>query len=355
MKKKVVILFSRLSDYMLNVFDYWTKNSDVELFVFRKSVDQKEAPFQFCNDYININLLNENEYDKLGLLNQVIEINPQMIICGGWSDKRYLNVVDHFYGRIPTVMTMDNQWYADLRQYLALLASRLFLVRKFTNIWVPGRPQREYALKLGFKSSQIIPGLYVANKNNFSREVINPERKFTRRFIFTGRYIEIKGLLELWQAFIELQEDETLKDWELLCIGTGPLFSEKINHPKVTHAGFVQPHDLKKYMADGGVFVLPSHVEPWGVVVHEFALAGFPLLVSHRVGAASAFIDETNGIVFESGNKEQLKTALTKISQYSVDKLLQMGDSSYQKALQINETNWIGSANNILNQAEIKS
>ena len=47
----------------------------------------------------------------------------------------------------------------------------------------------------------------------------------------------------------------------------------------------MQPEDLLAFMSTGKAFVLPSTFEPWGVAVHEFAAAGYPLILSDAVGA----------------------------------------------------------------------
>lgn len=46
---------------------------------------------------------------------------------------------------------------------------------------------------------------------------------------------------------------------------------------------------MTNLMKQCGVFILPSRIEPWGVVVHEFSAAGFPLLLSDQVGSAESF------------------------------------------------------------------
>ncbi|WP_373032370.1 glycosyltransferase family 4 protein [Sulfurovum sp.] len=347
-KHKIVILFSRLSDYMINVLDHWVKTSNVELHVIRKEVDQKEAPFEFKNEYAGIFLYDRETFSFETMFEKVQNINPDMILCSGWSDKEYLKVVSYYSGKIPTVMSMDNQWNGSIKQKIATLVSPFTLKKKFSHIWVPGEPQVVYAKKLGFTDEQIFKGFYVANSDNFSVNIINPERKFIKRFIYVGRYVDVKGIKDLWQAFIELQ-NENPNEWELICIGTGPLYEEKAEHPKIKHVGFVQPKDLKDYMAEGGVFVLPSHFEPWGVVVHEFALAGFPMFVSDAVGAATQFVhDNKNGYVFKRGDSLNLKEKLASMMLSNEDTLKTMGEYSFNMSKTINKENWIKTANKLL-------
>ncbi|WP_373032898.1 glycosyltransferase family 4 protein [Sulfurovum sp.] len=347
-RKKVVILYAGLSDYVLNVFQKWVQTSLIELHIIRDVVDKKEAPYEFETDLKYINLYDKNIYDFHSLEKLVKNIDPIAVVCSGWMERKYLKIVSIYAGRIPTIMAMDNQWHGSIKQYVRTILSRIYLVKIFSHIWVPGEPQAEYAEKLGFKKYQILRGFYVANKNNFNRPLINPQQTFSKRFVFVGRYVEIKGVKELWQAFSEL-EDEKTREWELHCIGTGPLFKDKVEHPKIKHIGFVQPNELKEYIKEGGVFVLPSHFEPWGVVIHEFAYAGFPMIVSDAVGSASAFVeDSVNGYVFKNTNVYDLKSKLEQIIEMPENQLIEMGSKSYQKAQYITEEKWCKTINNVI-------
>ncbi len=92
---------------------------------------------------------------------------------------------------------------------------------------------------------------------------------------------------------------------------------------------------------DTSVFVLPSRFEPWGVVVHEFAAAGMPLICSEEVGAATAFLKEGyNGYFFPAGQPSVLQQKLQKIGRLTPDELALMGKRSHQMAQHINPTNW---------------
>ncbi len=347
-KKRVVIFFAELSDYMINVFNSWTEKSDVELYIFRTAINQKDAPFEFSLDSKSIYFFNREDFTSDDLSLKVEDIDPQMIICAGWGDRGYLKTVATFSKKITTVLIFDNQWYGTLKQYIATLLSRFTIVNIFDYVWVPGSPQVTYAQKLGFDKSKVFKGFYVANRANFDVNIINIGKKFSKRFIFLGRYIDQKGIKDLWKAFIEIQNQDP-NDWELWCIGTGALEKEKMEHPQIKHIGFVQPKDLRNYINEGGVFVLPSYFEAWGVVVHEFAYAGFPLLISDAVGAATQFVKEgSNGYLFESKSKEELKEKMKNLISLSEDQLIKMGNNSYSMASSITEESWVNTANKML-------
>jgi glycosyltransferase involved in cell wall biosynthesis len=167
-----------------------------------------------------------------------------------------------------------------------------------------------------------------------------------------GRYIERKGIQDLWNAFTELCE-ETGTDWELWCCGTGPLGETAIQHPQIKHLGFVQPKEMEKVISETAVFVLPSHKEPWGVVVHEFAAAGFPLICSDKIGAATQFLEKgQNGYCFEASNSEDLKVRMKQIISKTDDELIEMGQRSFRNASQNTPEIWADKLMNIVEGAE---
>jgi hypothetical protein len=87
--------------------------------------------------------------------------------------------------------------------------------------------------------------------------------------------------------------------------------------------------------------VLPSTYEPWGVVVHELACAGFPLVLSSAVGAGERFLKETeNGFRFISDDAGTLSSML-RMTMLSTDtELLDMGRRSAELGSQWSPKEW---------------
>ncbi len=337
--QKILVLYTELADYILNSFNYFAENYNSEFYVVHWPINN-EAPFNFENSK-GLKLYNKSNYnnDTLSLL--VKDINPDAIICAGWMDKDYIRIVKEYKGDIPTILTMDNHWEGNLKQQLLRLVSPFYLNKIFSHIWVPGEPQKYYAKKLSFKEKQILTGFYVANEGVFK----NIEHQHENTFVYIGRYIKHKGITDLWTAFIELK-NELPNDWKLKCIGTGDLWDEKIQHKDIEHLGFLQPSELSKEIK-GGVFVLPSHFEPWGVVVHEFAMAGFPIIVSDKVGSGTAFLDE-NGYKFKSSNVSDLKEQMKSIILAKDSEMELMSNKSKINSNKISNENWSEQLNNVL-------
>ena len=83
-------------------------------------------------------------------------------------------------------------------------------------------------------------------------------------------------------------------------------------------------------------FILPSLFEPWGVVVHEFATLGMPMILSEAVGARTSFlINNHNGYVFKTGSVDDLVIALERIANLELNEIKRFGENSYKLSLRI--------------------
>lgn len=334
----VLFLYTEIAEYFLNCCKKLAENSAVH--IVRWPVN-KEAPFKFIFPE-NIKVYEKNNYTFNQLEELVKSINPDIIVCSGWVDKDYLKLTKTYFKKIPTVMTCDTHWTGSFKQKIAVILSRFFLLNVFSNAWVPGDSQFNYLKKLGFRASVIKKGFYCCDLNKFNNfyvsNLYSKKSNFPKRFLYVGRYYEFKGIRELWNSFIQLQ-NQLPNDWELWCLGTGSL--EPIKHPKIKHFGFVQPYDLEPILQQCGVFILPSKFEPWGVVVQEYAASGFPMILSEAVGAKEIFLEESkNGYLFNHNITANLLDALKRIINLDAQQLNDMASHSHHLAQKITVDQW---------------
>ena len=331
-RRKLLILYTELAGYFLACLRALPRGA-VELHIVRWPVN-REAPFAF-DFWPGVAVHDRSDFDGKGLLELARGIAPDAVLCGGWRDRAYLRVCRALSGTAVCIVTLDNHWQGTLRQRVACVLSRLTLVRTFAFAWVPGEPQRLYAQKLGFPEHRIRTGFYSADTGAFSP----PARtRFPHRFLYVGRYVDAKGVTDLWEAFRRLCEAAP-HDWELWCIGTGDIAPAE--HPRIRHFGFLQPAEMSRVIADAGVFVLPSRHEPWGVVLHEFAAAGFPLVCSDRVGAATRFVEEgVNGWTFPAADTGALEGTLRRVISTPDGQLAGMGRRSAELGRMLTPQIW---------------
>lgn len=349
-RKKILFLYFELAGYTVACMKHLVKKYNAELHVVNYPVNSI-APFQF--DFGNgITTYNRNEYNNEMLVHLTESINPDLIYVCGWADKGYLAVCKKIKKRVPVIMTLDNIWKGNVKQRIATFIAPFYLQKLFTHCWVPGQPNADYAKRLGFKSSQIITGLYCADNNLYNQyysETIEQKKKsFPHLFLFVGRFTDLKGTRELWNVFSQLKEEER-NGWELYCVGKGPLADEFPDKPFIKNIGFIQPQELSSTIQSTGVFILPTHYEHWGVVVQEYALAGYPMICSDTTSAATAYLQEgENGYFCSPKNEYSLKQCILKIINSSDEQLIKMAEASHEKGNKRTPDTWSDTLYNLI-------
>jgi glycosyltransferase involved in cell wall biosynthesis len=332
--KRILVLYKELAGYFIACLDELCQKHNVEADVIAYPV-HADAPFQFKHSS-RIRIISRNTVSDVELCRMAADSNYNLIFTGGWFDKGYLKALR---GRkAPALLGFDNAWHGSIKQQASALYGRLFIRPLFEYAFVPGSKQRAFALHLGFNENQIISGAYSCDVSRFSTVQLQAQTK--KRLVYAGRYSPEKFIEPLFQAFHELASTR-FPDWELHCIGTGPIWEARMQSPHIVHHGFMQPDDLLSFMPTGSAYILPSTFEPWGVAAHEFAAAGYPLILSNAVGAAEAFLEDgVNGYLFNSAQQDAMKAAMAKLMLHSQSELTAMGAKSREMAMHITPTTW---------------
>lgn len=344
---KILVLYEELALYLITGFNVLAEKNNCEILIISKRVNSV-APFKFDATHKNISIKEREDFSDEKLLALCNDFKPDVVFLGGWVYKPYLNIVKSL--RKKTVLAFDNQWNGSLRQILGCLFFKWTLKKFIAKAFVAGQKQADFAKRLGFEDKDIKKGLYCCDYDlysSYAKLKTSTDASIPKRFLYVGRYAKEKNVENLWKAFIDLQKEKP-NEWELWCLGKGDIIPVK--HAGIKHFGFKQPDELSDIIANSGVFVLPSSFEPWGVVVHEYAAAGFPVLCSDKVGAVDLFVkDNINGFIFNAENSEQLKDKLNKFTEMPEAGLKAMAQKSAELASQLTPQIWADKLMNIIN------
>ena len=347
MNKKVLFLYSELSEYTINCINYFDQsNKNVAVNIVHWEIND-EAPFEFIFNK-SINHFIKKNINLTALIN---ELKPDLVLCSGWFDKDYLEIIKKFENSIFSVLLFDNYWKGDIKQKIGSYFFKNIYKKYFDCCWVPGEIHKNYALKLGFEDDCIFLGFYATSLNFFNQyyQSLSVNLNIPKRFLYVGRYLEIKGIKDLWRAF-ELFSSQ-FPDWELHCVGTGILFENKFEHPKISHHGFKQQKELDEFVKEKGIFIMPSHSDHWGMAVQEFSAAGFPLILSDMVGSGSAFLkNDVNGYTFKAKNSDDLLDKMIKIAKLSESKLNKFSKESHEMSKIYDLNSWSLTLNKIIDK-----
>lgn len=326
---KILYLYTEIMGYNLPIFDRLVKHygASVDVIHWNKN---KLTPF--VPDPIHgVTFHPRSTYSVESMTHFAVNLNPDVVYISGWQDKGYLTVVRKLKSLgIPIVAGLDSQWTGSLRQQIgAKLIRWIYKPRYFSYVWVPGPLQYEYAARIGFKKSEILCNLLSGNSNVFAQTAA--ERKSTLAieskpsFLYVGRFTKSKGMDILIKAF-QLYKEKYQGTWDLVCIGNGPMEQELKEISGIKVEKFLPQKELAIQAKTAGAFILPSRYEPWGVVVHEFAIAGLPMILSEHVGARPQFlIDEANGYTFYDNSAEDLAKKMHCTATQSPERLKEMG------------------------------
>jgi glycosyltransferase involved in cell wall biosynthesis len=336
-KYKILILYDEIMGYIESgIISFSNKHKNFELHVFEQDF-KKITKFQVSpeNYYVHYKKSEYNNYQSF--LNKCIEISPDLIIVSGRVSSHYLRVAKYFKSKVLTVTIQDTQFDNSLKQRIQILLSSVLYKQYFSGFWGCGLNGAFFAKKLGFERDLIFRNAYSANTNLF----VNNIKLFNnKRILFVGRLVEVKNINFLVDSFIKANKLNN-NEWELVLVGDGPLNKAINNKEKVSHIPFMNQEQLRNFVSDVDFFCLPSLIEPWGVVVHEFASMGLPLLLSKNVGSSNEFLIEGfNGYSFNPKSSKEFITKLDRMMKLSSSELSELGFNSTRLASRVNTDIW---------------
>lgn len=235
-------------------------------------------------------------------------------------------------GRI--VLNRDEAWAMSAGRGPAKKAVKsLFyaLLRRLCHGWlVIGTANRDYYRANGMQEETMFTVPYAVDNCAFAqrataaastREALRAELDLEEGrpvVLYASKFLARKRPDDLIAAFARVADEPETRRPYLVMVGDGErntALRAQVNslnlEKSVRFAGFRNQSELPRFYDLCDVFVLPSLLEPWGLVVNEVMNAGRAVIVSDQVGAASDLIrDGENGFVFPAGDVGQLTESL---------------------------------------------
>jgi glycosyltransferase involved in cell wall biosynthesis len=139
--------------------------------------------------------------------------------------------------------------------------------------------------------------------------------------LYAGKFMPRKAPLDLVRAYIDMSPDGVREpNPYLLFVGDGEerrtaeVSAAEKHWESIKFLGFKNQTEIPAYYDLCDVFVMPSHEEPWGLVVNEAMNAGRPVIVSDRCGCHPDLVrDGLNGYVYRTGDVSHLTEVLRRV------------------------------------------
>jgi glycosyltransferase involved in cell wall biosynthesis len=149
--------------------------------------------------------------------------------------------------------------------------------------------------------------------------IIRPSQPSIRRILHIGKFEHKKSQDVILHAFKRLLESHP--DCSLVLIGAdGPLLRQtraliqELGLEKQVELHVNVPHDqLPRFMEKAELFILPSRVEPFGIVLLEAGAAGLPVVATQVGGIPELIEHERTGLLISPDSVEELALAMRRL------------------------------------------
>jgi len=336
-QNNIIFLYAELTPYLIGCLQsFIEENSNLSIRVYYHNVFNKLDLNITSIEFIDRKIFK----NELELYYDVKKNKPKVLLISGRMDKGYLFVAKKFKNTIQRVCLFDTIYRNDILNLIKKLFSKYLYKQYFDVMWGVGKLQEKFALEIGYKSENIRNGFYVADKkfsdNNFTP---NFHRK-NYNFLFIGRLVKEKNILNFAQA-IENLNNKTNSNHKLGVIGEGYLKPSIINFSCTNYLGSKTQDEIISISHNYQAFCLPSIYEPWGVVLHEMASIGMPILSSDQCGSAYDLIEDgKNGFKFNPHSIKSIENSLIKFISLTLHEKIKFSERSKEISKKINHIQW---------------
>jgi glycosyltransferase involved in cell wall biosynthesis len=213
--------------------------------------------------------------------------------------------------------------------------AKVFFFRRCNGVFCYGIRSKEYVASYGVKEQRIfsncqaaaLPHAYDAVAVRRYYESKPGDNAASVKFLYIGRLAKEKGLHDLLDAFRRVREQ--MPGARLDMVGSGVLAAELKQRAAelglesaVAFLGTKSPEDIGRLLLNSDAMVLPSHTEPWGLVVNEALSYGCPVVVSNICGCVPELVLEgITGYSFPVGDVRALCEAMSSAARLSKDRI----------------------------------
>lgn len=231
--------------------------------------------------------------------------NYKEVIIGGWDHiTAWITVL--LSPRKKNAVVVESSYLESTTRGLKGKLKQFYITRT-SKAYVSGKSQKRIFDNLDYKGEVIITkgvGIF-----NYISQPPYIKKDKVSKFLYVGRFVDVKNLEFLIDTFNKIEDCELyLAGFGILEIHLKSIASENIHF-----LGAVENKKLPQVYQSMDVFILPSKLEPWGLVVEEALNNGLPVIVSNKVGCAEEIINESNGLVFNANSQADLFNSIGKM------------------------------------------
>lgn len=236
-------------------------------------------------------------------------IRYKKIIYPGWLAAEY-NLLAMITPRHKNVMICESSKFDIRFSGLKGLIKRS-IINRMSTVLASGEPHADLFKEIGFCGEICITGgVGIFNRTTDRIHATGSKIEATPlKYLYVGRLIDIKNIQPLVDLF-------TNNGKQLTVVGDGVLRDQlrKTAGKNISFTGFIENEKIGDIYRKNDVLILPSAVEPWGLVVEEALYWGLPVIVSDKVGSSIDMVKRRNtGIIYTANDDNALSEAISRM------------------------------------------
>ncbi|WP_294234887.1 glycosyltransferase family 4 protein [uncultured Chryseobacterium sp.] len=296
--------------YKINLFNEIAKKENIHVIFTGNTAEMRNNDF-FKTQLINFPYTDLSKKSKISktliFLKFFFNRSYSEVIIGGW-DEWLMWLALFLSPRRKNSAIVESSIYESSIVGTKAFFKKIFF-KKISKVYASGKNQTKLVYSLKFKGAVIeTKGVGIFNIRNQPPFI---GREKIKNFLYVGRLATEKNVSRLIEVFNQMPE------FELHVVGFGPLENDLKNlaENNIRFHGAIKNEELYRLYSKYDVFILPSTIEPWGLVVEEALNNGMPVIASNKVGCVGeVLIDNFNGMVFNSDDMLSLKEKISQIS-----------------------------------------
>jgi glycosyltransferase involved in cell wall biosynthesis len=340
MNRRLVVLTEIIAPYRIPVFNSLAQHKDIDLHViFLAETDTSTRQWRIYLDEMRFSYEVLRSWRKrVGkyniLVNRHVEealrnSRPHVILCGGynylasWQAQRWASRHE-----APFLLWCESTGNDQRGRHLIPELLKQNFLRACDGFVVPGISALAYVQKMvsaekdTFVAPNAVDVQLFASKSKLAKE---RERRLRgelglpeRYFLFVGSLVKRKGVFDLLEGYYALPPD-LRSEIGLVFAGDGPERAELESLARcvfpgsICFPGFVQRDQLAIYYGLAECLVLPTHSDPWGLVINEAMACGLPVICTDVAGCAADLV-KSNGRLVAKEDTANLAAAMKEIA-----------------------------------------
>jgi len=299
--------------YKINLYNELSKQLNIfVIFIANDTSDIRSADFSSFSeidfDYETIgnnSLEGKSIFSIIKILKISSKLKYRKILLCAWNYPETW-ILSLFNKKEKNCFTLESTINESTTKGLKGWAKKIFLYRVST-VFASGEMHIELLRKLNYKGHiEVTHGVGIINKPNIN--MLNHD--YSRRYLYIGRLNTIKNLDKIISIFNDLD------GYLLTIVGSGKEEEKlkKMAHKNINFINSVKNTEIYKIFDKNNIFILPSLIEPWGLVVEEALYFNTPVIISKNCGARDLVESDINGYLIDPLDVTSIKKVIESIN-----------------------------------------